>query len=99
MEPGEVLYVPHGWWHYVENLDTAISINMWLPSVSFFQKKNYTIIFLGISFQPEDDSERIKEALIQFLVKQVSNCSETQIMTQILNPNMLQVRLFNYYFI
>jgi HSPB1-associated protein 1 len=31
LEPGDVLFVPHKWWHYVENLDTAVSINTWLP--------------------------------------------------------------------
>lgn len=23
--------MPHKWWHYVENLTTAISINTWIP--------------------------------------------------------------------
>ncbi|XP_067687799.1 HSPB1-associated protein 1 homolog [Haliotis asinina] len=34
LEPGQVLYVPRHWWHYVECLHTAISINTWveLPS-------------------------------------------------------------------
>ncbi|XP_046570365.1 HSPB1-associated protein 1 homolog isoform X2 [Haliotis rubra] len=34
LEPGQVLYVPCHWWHYVECLQTAISINTWveLPS-------------------------------------------------------------------
>ncbi|XP_066262704.1 HSPB1-associated protein 1 [Euwallacea similis] len=31
LSPGEVLIVPNKWWHYVENLDTAISINAWIP--------------------------------------------------------------------
>ncbi|XP_065666280.1 HSPB1-associated protein 1 isoform X2 [Hydra vulgaris] len=28
--PGEVLYVPKHWWHYVENETNSISINTWL---------------------------------------------------------------------
>ncbi|KAJ8924127.1 hypothetical protein NQ315_006910 [Exocentrus adspersus] len=31
LNPGEVLYLPHKWWHYVENLETAISLNVWIP--------------------------------------------------------------------
>lgn len=33
LNPGDVLFVPFHWWHFVENLSTAISINIWLPSV------------------------------------------------------------------
>lgn len=31
MEPGDVLFVPGGWWHYVESLETSLSVNVWLP--------------------------------------------------------------------
>ena len=29
VEPGELLYVPLGWWHAVESLDVSVSINFW----------------------------------------------------------------------
>lgn len=32
LKPGDVLFVPRHWWHYVESLDTSVSINTWLPS-------------------------------------------------------------------
>lgn len=31
LEKGDVLFVPKGWWHYVESLDLTISVNVWLP--------------------------------------------------------------------
>ncbi|ENN70824.1 hypothetical protein HUJ04_004960 [Dendroctonus ponderosae] len=31
LNPGDVLIVPNKWWHYVENLETAIAVNIWLP--------------------------------------------------------------------
>ncbi|XP_008558350.1 HSPB1-associated protein 1 isoform X1 [Microplitis demolitor] len=31
LEKGQVLFVPRGWWHYVESLDFSISVNVWLP--------------------------------------------------------------------
>ena len=27
LEPGEMLYIPYGWWHYIRALDPSISIN------------------------------------------------------------------------
>lgn len=33
IEPGDVLYLPPGWWHEVESLDTAVSINFWSDSI------------------------------------------------------------------
>eukprot|EP00052_Salpingoeca_macrocollata_P001804 m.27680 g.27680 ORF g.27680 m.27680 type:complete len:414 (+) comp11696_c0_seq1:78-1319(+) len=31
LQPGDVLFVPRHWWHDVTALDTAISVNLWLP--------------------------------------------------------------------
>ncbi|XP_061171813.1 HSPB1-associated protein 1 homolog isoform X2 [Saccostrea echinata] len=32
LEPGQVLYVPRHWWHYVESLEDSISINTWIDT-------------------------------------------------------------------
>lgn len=29
LRPGDMLYVPRHWWHYVENLELSTSINLW----------------------------------------------------------------------
>lgn len=29
LQPGEMLYIPPHWWHHVESLDAAISLNFW----------------------------------------------------------------------
>ncbi len=31
LEPGDVLFVPRHWWHDVECLETAVTLNLWLP--------------------------------------------------------------------
>jgi ribosomal protein L16 Arg81 hydroxylase len=27
--PGDVIYIPRGWWHHVRTLDLSISVNFW----------------------------------------------------------------------
>ena len=29
LEPGEMLFLPAGWWHQVRSMDLAISVNFW----------------------------------------------------------------------
>ncbi|CAK8681144.1 unnamed protein product [Clavelina lepadiformis] len=31
LHPGDMLYVPQHWWHYVENMELSVSINAWFP--------------------------------------------------------------------
>lgn len=31
LEPGDVLFVPPRWWHYVRCIDTSLSVNTWIP--------------------------------------------------------------------
>lgn len=33
LNPGDILIVPPKWWHYVENLETSLTVNTWIPLV------------------------------------------------------------------
>lgn len=43
LNPGDILYIPTGWWHYVTSLDTAISLNLWWQP--WFRKYMPDILF------------------------------------------------------
>ena len=42
LEPGELLYLPRRWFHFVRSLQPSISLNVWFPTLS-------TIVGLGCS--------------------------------------------------
>ena len=48
LEPGQVLYVPPQWWHYVECVTPAISVNTWIEMVYTFTVlcKHQAIVFV-----------------------------------------------------
>ena len=39
-----MLYVPPHWWHFVENLETSISVNAWFPHVSYAAQKRFSTL-------------------------------------------------------
>ncbi|NOK00897.1 MULTISPECIES: cupin-like domain-containing protein [Myxococcus] len=44
LEPGELLFIPAGWWHHVRTLELSISLNFWwwtLASVGTTARVNY----------------------------------------------------------
>ena len=43
LDPGDVLFVPHHWWHFVETVETSVSVNTWIEMVSF-----YIVAYLSI---------------------------------------------------
>lgn len=32
LEPGDVLFVPKHWWHFVEAVDTSLNVNVWVDA-------------------------------------------------------------------
>ncbi|HEX6355787.1 cupin-like domain-containing protein [Actinophytocola sp.] len=48
LEPGQMLYLPLGWWHQVESLDELnININFWLPDRKIFRRPHVLGVALG----------------------------------------------------
>uniref|UniRef100_A0A6A7G1N8 HSPB1-associated protein 1-like n=1 Tax=Hirondellea gigas TaxID=1518452 RepID=A0A6A7G1N8_9CRUS len=73
LQPGDVLFVPKHWWHFVENLNFSISINTWIEL-------------------PSDTEDQLKEALVVHQVGSACQATDsTEIISSILNPNMLHI--------
>jgi HSPB1-associated protein 1 len=63
LQPGEVLYVPSKWWHFVETLDSfSVSINTWLHNDS----------------EGKDKVARVSEALVRLIVTAIKSYEEVQ---------------------
>lgn len=44
VEPGDMLYIPKGWWHAVEPLSTSISINYWwVKTIPYLKHELYLL--------------------------------------------------------
>ncbi|CAH8521315.1 unnamed protein product [Dicrocoelium dendriticum] len=76
MEPGDVLFVPRGWWHFVQSTSdslTTCSVNWWID-------------------QPElDDHIRLREALTQLIgFSLLTNCNPPQ-STALMHPSEREV--------
>ncbi|XP_014254081.1 HSPB1-associated protein 1 [Cimex lectularius] len=65
LEPGDVLYVPKRWWHFVQNESPAISVNSWIPLDSDNKSRvEESLVKLFISNLTKNmDEENIKTVL------------------------------------
>lgn len=66
--PGDVLFVPQHWWHYVECVQTAVSVNTWIELVSPDNDPCCSLQGSPLLQQPSDAHERAKEAVVRTLV-------------------------------
>ena len=75
LERGDVLFVPRHWWHYVECIEPAVSVNTWIEVVRIsqymYQHSNVSVTYCVV--QPEDARERVKEGIARTLVCEIVN--------------------------
>ena len=58
LNPGNVLFIPSGWWHQVESLNPSISLNFWWnPKISECEASHVLRYRLGEAFKENKFSE------------------------------------------
>lgn len=82
LEPKDVLFIPKGWWHYVESLETSLSVNIWLPIKEDCESRlteslvNLIVNTLGNEIsksedQPESDLQECIELVSGMIIRNI----------------------------
>ncbi|XP_046954837.1 HSPB1-associated protein 1 isoform X3 [Lynx rufus] len=88
LNPGQVLFVPRHWWHYVESIDpVTVSINSWIElaySWAFY-------LFLAAMVSEEEDHQaRVEEAITRILVCALKTAEDPHNTRAWLNPTEVE---------
>ncbi|HLP35080.1 MAG TPA: cupin-like domain-containing protein [Amoebophilaceae bacterium] len=70
LKPGDVLYIPQGWWHDIRSLTPSISVNFWWITWSDFIKETLGEIWFGLTQKEQVDKrnsylQQIKQKLFR----------------------------------
>lgn len=94
LNPGDLLVVPHKWWHYVENLDVAISINAWLPlpedNIEHIRESITALLVGGVLKDQNPDCQQI--ILNPNMIKEMINSQDALI---ILSKKLKECKVTN----
>ncbi|KAJ8683197.1 hypothetical protein QAD02_018989 [Eretmocerus hayati] len=107
LEPKDVLFIPRGWWHYVESLNTSLSINVWLPVEEDCNARlRETLVHLVMDTIGKDitRTEHHQESTVaecfQFVQNSLEECqkvqtSDDEVLAKRRRPNIDQERLLS----
>ena len=75
LNPGDVLFVPHRWWHHVVNLDLAVSVNTWIeiPKDAEGRCKEAIVKILVNAIMPSIDDEDDNDEQGDYSVKNATS--------------------------